>query len=63
MIRGKPSPERIKDIPGPGTYDAKEEMIKERIPAAKIGKNKRDFLSMSNEDLTKPGPGNYDVKE
>ena len=63
MIRGKPSPERKSDIPGPGSYDAREEIVKDRIPTAKIGKNKRDFLSTSNEDLSKPGPGNYEVKE
>lgn len=36
-------------------------MIKAKIPAAKMGRSKRDFLTLSNDDLSKPGPGNYDV--
>jgi hypothetical protein len=36
-IRGKPSPERAKEIPGPGAYDAKVEAVRDRVQSAKIG--------------------------
>lgn len=50
----------INDAPGPGTYDPELSAIKEKAPAAKMAKSKRDFLTLSTNDLlAQPGPGYY----
>lgn len=60
-MKSKASPERIDDRPGPGHYDANADSVKDRIKTAKIGKDKRDYLGMSHNEIMQPGPGNYEV--
>ena len=63
-MRGRPDPQRDDNLPGPGHYDANVEAVKDKSQNSfRIGTHKRDFLSMSSQDLSKPGPGFYDVKD
>lgn len=44
---------------GPGAYDAKDEMIKDKVRSYKMGNTKRSDL-VSKEQINQPGPGIYD---
>ena len=45
--------------PGPGSYEANENVVKSGSKQAKIGSAKRDLMTIDEE---KPGPGMYDQK-
>jgi len=47
------------DIPGPGSYEPKDSLNKDTIPAHSISKSHRGDI-VSRENLSMPGPGNYE---
>ena len=57
QMQGKSSLMKGNEVPGPGSYEAQIEAVKDRIQAAKIAGGKRDTLGLSSYDLSKPGPG------
>jgi len=47
--------------PGPGLYDSRVEVLKGKMPSARIGNSKKDgFFSSISHSVDSPGPGNYD---
>lgn len=62
MMSGKGSPEKVRDTPGPGSYDnANLSAVKDRNPNANFGstKGREDFTGKGNLSM---GPGSYDPK-
>ena len=55
----KPNKDRLLS-PGPGAYDANHFVHKDRTPAAGFSKTGRNSI-IGKEDLSKLGPGNYEV--
>lgn len=49
--------ERIRELPGPGSYELFDTPIKTQAPKAKFGRAGRDNHSKSQNRL--PGPGEY----
>lgn len=55
-MHGKIYTKNIQDVPGPGSYDAKETITKETILTPNIGSgSKREVKFMQDS----PGPGEY----
>jgi hypothetical protein len=62
-IRGRLDVEPKSNSIGPGAYEADVNAIKDRVKSAQFSKNKRELLSPSSDELRKPAPGQYDVKD
>lgn len=60
-MRGKEYKSERNDSPGPGAYEPKHTLNKDASTTYKIGNTSRKEI-VSKEDLSKPGPGNYDVE-
>lgn len=50
---------RDSGLPGPGSYDARFDVLKDSNPSFKVSQSKRDFLTVRQDDIH-PGPGSYD---
>ena len=61
MITGKPAEERRNDSPGPGHYNEDVNNVKDKNPAFKMSPTKRGDI-VSNEAVSKPGPGMYNAE-
>lgn len=58
-IRTKTREMKTLEVPGPGTYDRSDMLIKNKAVTFKIGNSTReDLVSKSQKEL--PGPGNYE---
>lgn len=49
--------------PGPGTYDPKDEFVKEQAPIYKIGGTTDRASPVSLDQMQMPGPGHYETKQ
>ena len=55
----KPNPKNSSDVPGPGHYEPKIQMVREKGPHYKVGSETK--LKADSRTAFVPGPGHYEI--